>query len=136
MESGPAGANVVYAVDVDRVFKGGLGPEAEIVTASTGATCGLPDLPEGEPLLFFADIEGADLTVNSCGGTGEAQRDNLAAVTALLGEPRDPAPVPDDYVGVPESGDDSTNVTPWLLGGGLLAAAAVGGFLFRKRRSP
>ena len=137
-ESGPAGSNVVYGVEVDQVFKGDVSRETEVVTASQGTACGLPDLPEGEPLFFFASPGTGGLRVNSCDGTGSALV-TAQAVTAALGEPREPSTVSDRQPS-PDSTSDSDEegayMAAWLVGGGLLvAAAAGGGVLLRRRRS-
>jgi hypothetical protein len=139
MESGPAGSNVVYGVEVDQVFKGDVSRETGVVTASQGTACGLPDLPEGKPLFFFATGSTSDsLSVNSCDGTGSALV-TAQAVTAALGEPREPSTA-SDRRGSPDLTDDSdedgADMAPWMVGGGLLvAAAAGGGVLLRRRRS-
>jgi len=130
---------VSYEVAVDRVFKGDVSRETEVVTASQGTACGLPDLPEGKPLFFFATGSTSDsLSVNSCDGTGSALV-TAQAVTAALGEPREPSTV-SDRRGSPDITDDSdehgADMAPWMVGGGLLvAAAAGGGVLLRRRRS-
>lgn len=131
-EAGSKARFVSYDVEVDRVFKGNVASEATVVTAAMSSTCGLPGLPEGEPLLFFANPEAAGLSVNSCGGTSEARAGNLKAVTAALGEPHQPTSSPDAR----SADDDDASLAPWLGGGALLAAAAVsGGVLLRERRS-
>lgn len=128
---------VSYGVEVDQVFKGDVSRETEVVTASQGTACGLPDLPEGKPLIFFASPGAGGLQVNSCDGTGSALI-TMRAVTAALGEPREPSTVSDRQPG-PEITDDSDEdgaAAAWLVGGGLLvAAAAGGGVLLRRRRS-
>ena len=138
-DGGPKDRLVSYDVEVDRVFKGEVGPETSVVSSSMSSMCGLPGLPEGEPLLFFADPGSAGLTVNSCGGTGEARPGNLKALTAVLGEAHEPSSLP-DRLGSPvttvDSDEDDAGTAAWLVGGGLLFAAAVGGgVLIRRRRT-
>jgi hypothetical protein len=133
MESGPAGSNVVYGVEVDEVFKGDVTRETEVVTAGQSTACGLTNLPQAKPLIFFASPGAGGLRVNSCDGTGEALPTTMRAVTAALGEPREQMSATDGLSGNDEDGAD---MAPWLAGGALLVvAAAGGGVLLRRRRS-
>jgi LPXTG-motif cell wall-anchored protein len=134
-EGGSKARFVSYGVKVDRVFKGDVSSETRVITAAMSSTCGLPNLPEGEPLLFFASPGAAGVSVNSCGGTGEARPGNLKAVTAALGEPHEPSRVVDERDDMRGNSDPGPDLWPWpaAAGAGLLALG--GGVLLRKRRS-
>jgi len=135
-DGGPKDGVVSYEVEVDRVFKGQVDRETSVVTASMDSMCGLPGLPENEPLLFFATSEATGLSVTSCGGTAEVQPGNLKAVRVALGEPRQPTPVVvDERDDMRDNSDPGPDLWPWpaAAGAGLLALG--GGLLLRRRRS-
>ena len=148
---------VVYTVAVDQVYKGEVGPEVELSTAAHSAACGLPGLPEGEPLLFFgsghADVgRGAgpgdtDFAINLCNGTGATSDRELAEVEAAAGAPSEPegGSATDDATGTATSGTEGADgsgsddgVSAWLVGGlgvGALVLAVLVAVLLRRRLS-
>lgn len=141
-ESGGLTGEVVYSVAVDRVYKGDVEAEVTVATSSQETACGLPDLPQGEPLLFFgsADAVGidrgdgvasdADWHANSCNGTGGTDDDELTEVEQVTGG----STAPDGASG---AGDDD-GVSPWLVGGfgiGALVLAVLVGVLLRRKRA-
>jgi hypothetical protein len=75
---GPSRDEAVYVVRVARVFKGEPAAVQEVVTAKSGASCGL-ELPGSGSALVFADTEAVDLpaidpgpgqlTATMCGGS-------------------------------------------------------------------
>ena len=151
---------VVYTVAVDQVYKGEVGPEVALSTAPHSAACGLPGLPEGEPLLFFgsghSDVgRGAgggntDFAINLCNGTGATSDRELAEVEAAAGAPHEPEgrsslddapdPAAGDASGTEGSGGSGSDdgVSAWLVGGlgvGALVLAVLVGVLLRRPRT-
>lgn len=150
---------VRYDVAVASVYKGEVAGRVEVTTPGSPASCGLPDLPEGTELMWFASernpaggrpAEGSGtgelrLFVSSCDPNGPATPRVVTAVTGALGQPQPPAAAPDDPSEEPPSGtaeetrdaqdqrDDGTTVWPWALGAGVLAAGAVGLVVARRR---
>lgn len=151
---------VVYTVTVERVYKGEVAAEVTVATAGHEAACGLPRLPEGAPLVFFASAGTAvdrgqgrvesDYATNLCSGTGPADDRRVAQVEQVAGAPREPtaaAPgegatdhTPDASAGSSDPIDpvDPTDdgVSPWLVGGigvGALVLAALAGVVLRRK---
>jgi MYXO-CTERM domain-containing protein len=130
---------VEYDVAVTDVYKGDVQAQATVATNAHAASCGMPNLPEGTALMFFASTTGGSLTVNACGGTAPAGKELVDGVVAELGEPT--SGTPDQQAeqreidkGRPDP-DDSSAV-PWVIGGGLFGlglAAAVAAV--RRRRA-
>lgn len=158
-------AAVVYTVAVDQIYAGQVGSEVRLSTAAHSASCGLPGLPAGEPLLFFGSRQlslgpsgpddeaaaAADYGINLCNGTGSTDDAELAEVEAVTGAPREPSgaaesgPAETSGTGA-QSGDDGAaddgsaddGISPWLVGGigvGALALAVLGGVLLRRRQA-
>lgn len=105
---------VRYTVAVDAVYKGDAAGRVEVTTPGNPGSCGLPTLPTGEPVIWFAsernlaggrpDEEGTDgearLFVNSCDGTAAATPALESAVADALGAPGAPTEaVPDETAG-------------------------------------
>ena len=88
-----------YVLDVDEVFKGESGSTLEVLSESSGASCGLENVKPGRRYVFFAGhqtIEGKDselLWANLCGGTGPATPKLVAAVESATGSGEVPPPV-------------------------------------------
>jgi hypothetical protein len=115
------GAGVRYAVSVSSVYKGVVGEQIDVFTAASSASCGLPDLPEGTELVWFASernpagggrAEEAGpgelrLYVSSCDPNGPATPRVMAAVAGALGPPGPPVEVSDQ-----PSPDQPTGSTP------------------------
>jgi hypothetical protein len=80
-----------YHVDVERVLKGTSGPQAQIRSANSGASCGLVGMEPGRRYVFFAVHGGGEgkpaeaLWANLCGGTGPATASLVAEVEELTG---------------------------------------------------
>lgn len=142
---------VSYDVAVQAVHKGEVHERVQVVSPRSSASCGVTDLPEGDPLVFFASADDPTAARGSgpsagpvavvhtllCDGTGPATPELAAAVTAGTGQPRAPAPAPsgpspdpadtgrpagtDDAAG--DGPGDGTPVWPWALGGAVLLGA-------------
>jgi hypothetical protein len=75
-DSGSSAAPAVYVVEVSRVYKGRVAATQEVVTAVSGASCGL-ELPARGQALFFAsrrptadgDLRPGQLAGSLCDGT-------------------------------------------------------------------
>jgi hypothetical protein len=148
---------VVYTVAVDRVHKGEVDAEVTVATAGHESACGLPRLPEGERLVFFAagatparSTAPSDYVVNLCSGTGRTDDRELREVERLAGPPQEPtgAEPGDDAAGgttdhtadASAGSSDPTDegVSPWLVGGigiGALVLAVLVGLGLRRRRT-
>lgn len=89
---------VTYVVDVDRVFRGEAGSRVEVLSPSSGASCGLENVEVGRRYVVFAahqSVEGKDaehLWASLCGGTDRARPDLVTAVELVTGEGVPPAP--------------------------------------------
>lgn len=146
---------VVHTVSVDQVYKGEPAPEVTLSTAGHEAACGLPDLPRGEPLLFFGSLvtdidrgQGeveADYAISLCGGTGPTDDRELAEVERLAGPPREPTAgsasdgATDHTVDASAGSSDPTDdgLSPLLVAGagiGALVLAVLVGVLLRRSR--
>lgn len=73
-----------YVVAVDHVFKGEVGSTVEVLSESSGASCGLENVKAGRRYVFFAGYQKAmgeqRLAANLCGGTGPATPKLVSAV--------------------------------------------------------
>ena len=116
---------VTYTFDVERAFKGDLSDPLPVLSASSGASCGLEGVRVGQRYVVFASESKRgdhDLWASLCGGTALWSADLEADVVAATG----PGTTPTVGVDVP---DDVA------AGGGTAAAPEVdaptadGGFL-------
>ena len=121
-----------WTFGVDEVFKGEATAVQDVVSAVSGATCGLELPREHATVLVFANHSaedpegGGQLEANLCGGTrvGEAP----AAFAATASPPKPVAePAPDDPA------DDSTSAVPFVFAG-VVVAGAVAAFVIHRRR--
>ena len=108
------GGSIDWTVDVDRVWKGAVPATVTVSSSSQSTACGVGDLPQGRPVLFFVSPDAADSAsarhVNSCGGTAVLRADVEEQVTAALGPPHAPAAASDGSSGTKEpSVDDGTD---------------------------
>ncbi|MGY1822390.1 hypothetical protein [Geodermatophilus sp. SYSU D00079] len=134
--SSSAPALHVFAVDV--VWKGSVAAEQGVVSAASGASCGL-ELDGDGPFLVLAmgaSDPGEDpMSADLCGGTTTWTPETEAAVRAALGDPAPAAP----RQGSAGTGADGGG-SPW--GWLALAAAGAGGLglagaaLLRHRGAP
>lgn len=78
-------------VEADRSWKGHVPTNVELTTAANSAACGIEDLKADKKYLFFAQSNGAKLTIDSCGGTSLLTAELGNDITKLLGQGKDPA---------------------------------------------
>lgn len=104
-----SGDPVTYTFDVHEVFEGSSSSTSEIVSAATGASCGLEGMKEGREYVVFAapgsgmpSGKGDELGANLCGGTGRATPALVEAVERVLG----PGAAPSDDGAGERSADD------------------------------
>lgn len=77
---------VTYTVAVDRAYKGDTADRIEVLSAVSGASCGLEGVRVGQRYLVFADHgRGGDLWASLCGGTAPWSADLEADVVAAAG---------------------------------------------------
>lgn len=140
-----------HLFDVDEVFQGDVGSEAEVLSAVSGASCGLEGMAEGTRYVVFAgyhDVMGEPtemLWANLCGGTAPASHRFVEQVSQVTGPGRAPvgaggavADVAAGPAGTTTLVDDPDEGPPaWLIGGGialfLVAGVAIVGLALRRR---
>ncbi|MDO7868327.1 hypothetical protein [Nocardioides jiangxiensis] len=141
------GGSTDWTVEVDRVWKGDPPAEVTVSSSSQATACGVGELPQARPVLFFVSPSGGGSArqVNICGGTSLLRADLEQQVTAALGQPHAPT------TGAPHAGDSRAGsrelsplrpawseiaVTGVLLVGsvGLVAAVLVLAIRVRRRR--
>lgn len=135
----------LHVFAVDSVFKGTAHEEQEVLSPTSGASCGL-ELHGDEPVVVFAtrSADGGDdrYTAGLCDGTAPATADLEAELRALAGpagsgtpEPGDDggAAAPPDTVG--PGGTGAPGLPTPALGAGALALVLVGWLLLRRRAS-
>ena len=104
-----SGDPVTYRVQVDRVFKGRVGPVAPVRSVLSSASCGV-EMAVGRRYVVFADASGEGaLRADLCGGTRSADRSLVAMVDHRLGSPYPP----DATIRLPES---HLATTVWVSG--------------------
>lgn len=87
-----SGDPATYTVQVEQVFKGDVPPTAYVLSADSGASCGLEGVEEGGRYVVFADRSGGELWASLCGGTAPADPRLLDEVVAASGPPQAPDP--------------------------------------------
>ena len=120
----------LHVFAVESVWKGSASAEQGVVSASSGASCGLELSGEGPFLVFATRTDGA-LSAGLCGGTAPWTPDleaDLATLTTTAA-PHDPEP---GAAGTALPGGGSWR---WVLLGaaGLTAAGFAAGYLVRRR---
>lgn len=89
-----SGDPVTYTFDAERAFKGDVPPSVPVLTAMSGASCGLEGVRLGQRYVVFASQDpGGDLWASLCGGTAPWSADLEAQVVSVAGpgEPDAPA---------------------------------------------
>ena len=133
-----------YHVEVQTVFEGE--PATEVLSAMSGASCGLEGIAEGERYVFFATTEQDGLWASLCGGTARATGRLVRDVEAVTGPGTKPAtdpsssaePVPvGDMTGDDPPAQSAVPLVLWLPPAVGLAVAAVlaVGWRLRKTRT-
>jgi hypothetical protein len=128
-----SGDPALHVFAVDEVFTGDVHELQGVLSADSGASCGL-ELSGKGPFVVFATRPpggGATLTASLCGGTAPVDAALTADLRGLAGPPADPQP-----------GDDVPSVAAAGLGTSWVAALAAAGallllgFIVVRRRIP
>lgn len=109
-----------FVFEVDTVFKGRASARQGLLSAMSGASCGL-ELPEGRPVLVFAERDADGLEAGLCGGSRVLEAGDS---------------VPYDGGGPPLAGasyPSGTSTPAYLVGAGALFAV-VGAVVIWSRR--
>lgn len=113
-----SGDPVTYRGEVIRVFKGRVGPETQVRSAVSSATCGI-SVAVGRRYVLYADRSGGGaLQADSCGGTRVSGHDVVTAAVRTVGRPHPP-----DATIRPPGRHLAT--TAWGAGGAALALVAL-----------
>jgi hypothetical protein len=128
-----SGDPAVHVFAVDEVFKGVVHEEQGVVSADSGASCGLELSGEG-PFVVYATASDGGYTAGLCDGAARTTDDITAELRALAAGTGGAPPAP-------RAGDAGTDApgppTYALVGAGALVLALGVGFrlLLRRRRS-
>jgi hypothetical protein len=125
----------LHVFAVEKVWKGEVAAEQGVVSAASGASCGLELSGDGPFLVLATRSGGGDpLSADLCGGTTRTTPQLEAEVSAMTGgaSPGDPRP------GAAGTALDAG--LPWTAAAAgaavvVAAAAVTGGLLRRRRRS-
>jgi hypothetical protein len=135
IDTGSGRGAVVYDVTVDRVWKGDVADRVQVTSGAQSSACGLPDLPVGVPILWFASGEQPHLGAGLCSGTGASSAENVRAVTQVLGQPGEPVAPPEDELSSPDESRYDDLFVALGVGGGVLAGAGILYVVVRRRRA-
>src|SRR3954468_9163735 len=89
------GPGIHYSVDVQKVYKGGVGERARLSTPRSARACGEPDLQVGRDYVFFASGHGTEPRIGTHGAAPVPDA-RVQRVERLLGagtSPAQPEPV-------------------------------------------
>jgi hypothetical protein len=105
------GDQVVYEVEVERVYKGEIGTaQVKVSTPAASNDCGLPDLRSNRRYVFFARADGSALATDQASGTASASARLVKKVERLLGDGRvavAPEPEKAEFTRVADAQPDS-----------------------------
>lgn len=147
-----SGDPATHLFEVDEVYKGEVGSKAEVLSAVSGASCGLEGMQEGTRYVVFAgnqNIEGEPTDAwwaSLCGGTAPASDSYVASVADVTG----PGRAPEQTTGAPlatgaaiadpasqQAAREDEGLPVWLWSGGVLVLVVSGGLLaVRRLRGP
>lgn len=116
-----SGDPATYTIEVEHVFKGMARPTVHVLSAGSGASCGLEGVDEGGRYVVFADRSGQELWAGLCGGTAVADAGFVAEVEAAAGPPRQPEPEAEPTLGPDGGGLAAPVAVAAALGVALLA---------------
>jgi hypothetical protein len=133
---------ITYAVEVDAVYRGDVGPVAYFESAMSGASCGLEGMTVDRRYLVFVSTDGSKRAATSCGGTAPATPGRVDAIERLTGAPAEPAAgvdtrkprAADGVVGA--DAPEQRAVPAWTIVAAGIGAAALLGARRRRRRRP
>lgn len=139
--SGPAissGDPALHVFAVETVYKGDAHEQQGVVSADSGASCGL-ELHGDGPFLVFAtrstDLPEGQYMANLCGGTTVLTPDLRAELAALTAVPIEPSEARDPLPGAAGTGPDDGLRLPALVAAGVLALTLAGWLVVRRRRA-
>ena len=139
--SGPAissGDPALHVFAVETVYKGDAHEQQGVVSADSGASCGL-ELHGDGPFLVFAtrstDLPEGQYMANLCGGTTVPTPDLRAELAALTGVPIEPPEARDPLPGAAGTGPDDGLRLPALVATGVLALTLASWLVVRRRRA-
>jgi hypothetical protein len=123
------GDTALHVFAVDTVHVGEVAARQGVVSAASGASCGLELTGEG-PFLVFATREDGRLAAGLCGGTTAWTAEAAAEVQMLAG-----ATTPEPGTAGTEFPTGPSRTALEAGAAVVLAAAVVGGLLLRRRRA-
>ena len=123
------GDTALHVFAVDTVHAGEVAARQGVVSAASGASCGLELTGEG-PFLVFATREDGRLAAGLCGGTTAWTAEAAAEVQMLTG-----ATAPEPGTAGTEFPTGPSRTALEAGAAVVLAAAVVGGLLLRRRRA-
>lgn len=127
VERAVADDTAVHVFAVDTVYAGDVAARQGVVSAASGASCGLELAGDG-PFLVFARLEDDRLAADLCGGTAPWTAGTAAEVQLLTGAA---APEPGEAgTGLPGGPSDAVLEVAVAV---LLVGAVAGGLLLRRR---
>jgi LPXTG-motif cell wall-anchored protein len=122
-----SGDPAVHVFAVDEVFKGAVHEEQGVLSADSGASCGL-ELTGPGPFVVFATGSDGGYSAGLCGGTTPATAEIETELRALADTP------PEPLAGAGGT-DPSGPSGPVIAVAGALVLALAGWLLLRRRRS-
>lgn len=123
------GDTALHVFAVDTVYAGEVAARQGVVSAASGASCGLELTGEG-PFLVFATREDGRLAAGLCGGTTAWTAEAAAEVQMLTG-----ATAPEPGTAGTEFPTGPSRTALEAGAAVVLAAAVVGGLLLRRRQA-
>lgn len=89
--SNTSAAEVTYTGRVVSTYKGDAGSHINVVSAASGASCGLERIEKGKDYLLYARGDSSRWTASLCDGTTAWSEARGAEVAKITGEPKKPA---------------------------------------------
>jgi hypothetical protein len=133
-----SGDPALHVFTVDRVYKGEVREVQGVVSAASGASCGLELQGEG-PFLVFAtragDLPAGRYSADLCGGTAPLTAGLQAEIDAVTGVSVEPPERRDPLPGEAGTGPGGPPLLTAVVAGGALAVALAGWFVLRRRQT-